>query len=656
MQGDPRLGTELAGHRIEAVIGRGRLAVVYLAHHLRLGRRVALKVLDPALAEDDAFRGTFMRESRLAAGLDHPNIVTVYDAGEDDGVLYVAMRYVDGTDLERLLESEGSLSPPRTVAIVAQVAEALDAAHSEGLVHRGVRPADILLEVADDGDRAFLSDFGITKHVAASTRLTRTGSFAGTVDYVAPEQIKGGVEADRRADVYSLGCVLYRCLVGEAPFARESELVTIYAHLEDPPPRPTDRDPGLPPAIDDVVRRALAKRPEDRFATASELANAAASAIGSTPDTTVAAPDRTGPARFPQADAGCAAWSSPGIAAVAILVAAGAILAADRDPGSPPSSPFEPGEAAVPGRSGDVVIAAAGEIACNAVPYVEEDLDHCRYDDTSDLIRPGELSAVFALGDTQYDEGTLDEYLAFYDPWWGRAKSITQPVPGDREYANDPTSEPSGYFEYFGEHVRGPNGFGYYSLDLPSGCTPDEEVCWHVIALNSELCLLPDGCGPPGDGPTSPGNDMYAWLEQDLAAHPNDRYGCTVAYWHHPLVSHSLGISETPGVRPLWDLLYAARADVVLNANSHNYQRWDPLDPTGQPDPRGLRQFVVGTGGSRKDQLDLAAWPPGLAAAQDTSFGILLMELQPSTFTWEWVSADGQPAFADAASTPTECR
>ncbi len=168
------MGTELPGHRIVSVIGRGSMAVVYLAEHLRLGRRVALKVLDPEMAEDEAFRERFIRESRIAAGLDHPNVVTVYDAGEADGVLYLSMRYVEGTDLERLLRSETRLEPSRAVSIISQCASALDA-------------ADILLESqSQGGDRVFLADFGISKQLAPSTRLTRTGSLMGTVDYVAP--------------------------------------------------------------------------------------------------------------------------------------------------------------------------------------------------------------------------------------------------------------------------------------------------------------------------------------------------------------------------------------------------------------------------------------------------------------------------------------
>ena len=208
-----------------------------------------------------------MRGSRAAAALDHPNILPVYDAGEADGVLYLSMRFVDGTDLGRLLASEGRLTPEAASTIVTRCAAALDAAHAHGLVHGGLVPAAILLERGwEDGGRVFLSDFGITRHVATSTRLTRTGSFAGSVDYVAPEEIRGESDVDGRADVYSLGCILYHCLTGEVPFPRESELVTIFAHLEDPPPRASHVRPDLPSAIDPVIERALAKSQRDRFA------------------------------------------------------------------------------------------------------------------------------------------------------------------------------------------------------------------------------------------------------------------------------------------------------------------------------------------------------------------------------------------------------
>jgi len=281
MRADPRVGTELAGHRVVAVIGRGGMAVVYLAEHLRLGRRVALKLLDPEMAEDEAFRERFIRESRIAAGLDHPNVVTVYDAGEADGVLYISMRYVEGTDLERLLRAETRLEPSRAVSIVAQCAAALDAAHAEGLVHRDVKPANILLasEGRTPGDRVYLSDFGVTKRLHSGAGLTRTGQFVGTVDYVAPEQIRGE-DVDGRADVYSLGCVLFRCLTGGVPFPRETEVGTIYAHLEDAPPSVSELSPGLA-EVGEVVARAMAKSRDDRFATCRELAVAAGRATGS---------------------------------------------------------------------------------------------------------------------------------------------------------------------------------------------------------------------------------------------------------------------------------------------------------------------------------------------------------------------------------------
>ena len=277
---DPRVGTELAGHRVLSVIGRGGMSVVYLAEHIRLRRKVALKVLGPELAEDEAFRERFIRESRITAGLDHPNIVTVYDAGEADGVLYISMRYVEGTDLEQLLRNETRLDPGRAVALVSQAAAALDAAHAAGLVHRDVKPANILLssEPRSSADRAYLSDFGVTKRVDTGVSITRTGQFVGTVDYVAPEQIKGE-DVDGRADVYSLACVLYRCLTGEVPFPRDTEVATIYAHLQDPSPMPSEHRPELSVGFDAPISRALAKSRDDRFDTCRGFADAAGDVV-----------------------------------------------------------------------------------------------------------------------------------------------------------------------------------------------------------------------------------------------------------------------------------------------------------------------------------------------------------------------------------------
>src|SRR5262245_6245238 len=258
------------------------MGVVYLAEDLRLGRKVALKLLTPALAEDEGFRERFLRESRLAASLDHQSIVPIYDAGEVDGVLYIAMRYVEGSDLGALLRHEGRLEPARSLAIVSQVASALDAAHARGLVHRDVKPGNILIVEepgADEGDHVYLSDFGLTKATGSGTRLTTTGELVGTVDYVAPEQIEG-TGVDGRADVYALGCVFYECLTGERPFPRETDLAVLWAHMQSEAPKATAGRPDLPAAVDPVIAKALAKNADDRYATGRELVVAARSALG----------------------------------------------------------------------------------------------------------------------------------------------------------------------------------------------------------------------------------------------------------------------------------------------------------------------------------------------------------------------------------------
>jgi YVTN family beta-propeller protein len=269
------LGTELLGYRIEAQIGRGGMSVVYRAHHETLDRKVALKVLAPELREDERFRERFLRESKLAASIEHPNIVPIYDAGEVDGRLYIAMRHVEGSDLKTLLRREGALEPRRALVLVAQLADALDAAHARGLVHRDVKPSNVLV---DGAGRPYLSDFGLTKSVSDRSALTATGQIVGTVDYVAPELIEGKA-VDGRADVYSLGCVLYECLTGEVPFPRDSELAVLFAHVQEPPPRPSDRRPELGRELDGVIAKALAKAPEQRYATDAELVEAARTAL-----------------------------------------------------------------------------------------------------------------------------------------------------------------------------------------------------------------------------------------------------------------------------------------------------------------------------------------------------------------------------------------
>ena len=268
MAEDTRVGTELAGYRIERAIGRGGMSVVYLAEHVRLGRSVALKLLSPELADSERFRDRFLRESRLAASIDHPNIVPIYDADEADGTLFIAMRYVEGTDLKELIRSEGRLDAGRTAAIVGQVASALDAAHALGLVHRDVKPSNVLLT---PDDHVYVSDFGLTKRALSVSGLTATGQLVGTIDYVAPEHIKGDA-VDRRADVYSLGCMVFECLSGHAPYPRDLEVGVLWAHVEEPPPTVTQERPDLPPEVDDVVASAMAKDPEARTASAGEVA------------------------------------------------------------------------------------------------------------------------------------------------------------------------------------------------------------------------------------------------------------------------------------------------------------------------------------------------------------------------------------------------
>jgi predicted Ser/Thr protein kinase len=270
---DPRIGTEFAGHRIEQIIGRGGVSVVYLAEHLRLGRKVALKVLAPHLADDEAFRERFIRESRIAAGLDHPNIVTIYDAGEIEDSLYISMRFVEGSDLARLLREEGPLETSRMILLLSHVASALDTAHMQGLVHRDVKPANVLVETVDGFERAYLSDFGISKRTTTGSGLTRTGQFVGTVDFVAPEQISGQ-PIDGRTDVYSLGCVLFLCVAGRVPFPGDTEVATIYRQLHDPPPS-LEGYVDAAEEVDAVIGKALAKAKEDRYATCSSLIEAA---------------------------------------------------------------------------------------------------------------------------------------------------------------------------------------------------------------------------------------------------------------------------------------------------------------------------------------------------------------------------------------------
>ncbi|GHD08276.1 hypothetical protein GCM10010313_28410 [Streptomyces violarus] len=261
------LGKQIAGYRIEKEIGRGGMAVVYRARDLRLERTVALKLLAPELARNDTFRRRFTHESRAAAAIDHPHIVPVFEAGETDGVLYIAMRYVVGSDLRHLLDREGPLSPTTTLRIAAQVASALDAAHDHGLVHRDVKPGNILVARGTDSDHpehAYLTDFGLTKKSLSLTGFTTVGQFVGTLDYVAPEQISGR-PVDARCDVYGFACVVYEILAGHPPFRRDDDMALLWAHQYDEAPPLTEARPDLAPQADPVLAKALAKSPDDRY-------------------------------------------------------------------------------------------------------------------------------------------------------------------------------------------------------------------------------------------------------------------------------------------------------------------------------------------------------------------------------------------------------
>jgi hypothetical protein len=282
MSPDPAVGTQVAGYRIVEQVGSGGMGVVYRAEETGLGGRpVALKLLPPALAGDPDFRSRFLREMRVAAAIDHPNIVPIYRAGEDRGLLYLAMRYVHASDLRRALEAEGRLEPDRALAILDQVARALDAAHARGLVHRDVKPGNILLAppVLDgDPEHVYLVDFGLARSANDDRSIGGVGSFLGTPRYAAPEQAAGR-PVDARTDGYALGCVLHECLTGHPPFPDGPGEAVLLAHLEAPPPRVTIHRPDLPPAIDQVIARALAKSPEDRFPSCRGLVAAAREAL-----------------------------------------------------------------------------------------------------------------------------------------------------------------------------------------------------------------------------------------------------------------------------------------------------------------------------------------------------------------------------------------
>jgi Protein kinase domain len=286
---EPGIGSIVAGHRIDELVARGGMGVVYRVTHLSLGTERALKLIAPELAADEQFRARFRREWRTAASIDHPHAIPIHDAGEANGHLYIAMRYVPGTDLRQLIAERGALDVELAARVISQVTSALDAAHRLGLVHRDIKPANILVEGIDDEPHAYLTDFGLSKHAGSSIQLTGTGHWLGTVDYVAPEQAQGQ-PVDARTDIYGLGCVLFQVLTGEVPYPRNNDVAKIWAHVNDPVPSLTEIAPHLPAAMDEVVQRAMAKDPERRYPSAGDLGRATvAAAEGRSPSD----PERT---------------------------------------------------------------------------------------------------------------------------------------------------------------------------------------------------------------------------------------------------------------------------------------------------------------------------------------------------------------------------
>jgi serine/threonine-protein kinase len=385
-------GSQIAGYRLEEQIGQGGMAVVYRAYDPRLDRRVALKILAPGLAQDEAFRRRFIRESRAAAAVDHPNIIPVFEAGESGGVLFIAMRFVLGGDVRRLLDAAGPLPPARVADITSQVASALDAAHARGLVHRDVKPGNILLDqTASSGDRehVYLSDFGLSKQALAQTALTSQGQFLGTLDYIAPEQVEGHL-VDGRADLYALACAAFELLTGAPPFRRGEGLAVVWAKLSEPAPMLSQRRADLPATADRVMSRALAKDPAERFARCGEFAAALRDGLG------LRSADRGAKTRPPAPRAAtelampAAGYSGPPAAgppahpagakpapAGTVVAAASSVPAASAEPiesaasGPPVGSAAAPGPAAA-GESAPPGTVAAGESAVPAPAAASE--------------------------------------------------------------------------------------------------------------------------------------------------------------------------------------------------------------------------------------------------------------------------------------------
>ncbi len=337
MEADRIVGTEVAGYAIESVLGRGAMGVVYVARERSPVRKVALKLITPAFAGDEVFRGRFLREATAAAAIEHPNILPVYAVGESDGILYMAMRLVPGPDLGEILRGSRELELDRVARIVGQVGDALDAAHARGLVHRDVKPGNVLVTSrpdADDGDFCYLTDFGVSTWTASSAAtITMTGQLVGTANYVAPEQIEGE-RVDGRADQYALGCVLYECLTGRPPFSGRSPAAILYAHLHEQAAPPSSIRPGMPPGVDAVVARALEKDPEERYPSCRALTQDLRAVLAGEAAMPATVPPAVAPHRASASRARRRStwikWAAAGAALVAVLAGLAFIAVSER--------------------------------------------------------------------------------------------------------------------------------------------------------------------------------------------------------------------------------------------------------------------------------------------------------------------------------------
>jgi tRNA A-37 threonylcarbamoyl transferase component Bud32 len=468
----PQVGEEFAGYRLEQLIGHGGMSIVYRAQHLRLERTVALKLLMPELSQDASFKERFTRESRLAASLDHPNVIPIYEAGEEGGVFYIAMRFVGGSTLKQVLETDGPLPAARAASVMSQVASALHAAHEEkGLVHRDVKPANILVVPGhgpEGGDHVYLSDFGIAKQRAAGA-LTKTGMFVGTADYAAPEQIEGR-ELDRRADVYALGCVLYETLTGAPTYEKDSEVALMYAHLLEPPPQVTHKRPDLSPEIDKVVAKAMAKSPDDRYATTPEFAAAARKALIGTETRRTQQSDQ---ARVPET--------------VLTAGAAGAAAAPPAEPPAPAAPPAQPAAPAEPDAGGPkrkkwLVPVAIGLLV---------------------LIAGGIVGGILALTGGGSKSSTEDSLLAVVVPSEIANACTTQRAPAGDAVETNLCSPSANATAAFPDNLT----ISFYKNGTDVGAAYDAEVSASGVAENTGRC------------------DRSQWKGEGEWRHPDGKFG-----------------------------------------------------------------------------------------------------------------------------------